>query len=620
MPRPSTTGRYSVPADILALKPKDIPCLVKVISTTTNLGRRTHYYVYELISVPDTKHPGKNKQNSGSCLGKIEGGVFCPNKAGIRKLSGSLCDASEKQETGNPAVPSPQEIIQHSAAAKKSASEKDNLQAARVAANMNLSLKDVDLQVKDYGEYAIVLACTGHVLDQLDRHFSTQDARLIYALGLIYFIQEYTPASYVRDVYQQSILSNKWPSLAISENTVNDFLRLLGRHPVICEEYSQELINSGSGLTAIDGHVILSCSHQNCLADYGNKYQKIGNKQLNILEAYDVVNEIPLTSKAYEGGLPDKTSVQDLFVAYTFPGNTVFLVDMGFYSEENLGLYCKDGKQFVIPVPETTAISKAIDIDGPYEGSFFYQKTDENGLTQSDKILYRETTVRQLEDAYQEILNAEAERKNSEEASKCKNGEKPKKHYARKLKRSAYGDDRIIICRDEDMHAKMISEFRSQIGSDEFHTEDKLAALGPGFGVIVLRTNLEHGSHAASDVYCKYKQRWKLETHYNFVENIVRFCGLKTDDYYSMQGLSFLIQIVGQIKSAFMMTMRSSPSTYVSHLSVKECLTKAGHLKMSQHINREWHVAVTTKKIVELMKQMGADIEDDVKRLNSSQF
>ena len=614
MPRPATSGKYIVPAEIKMLKPKDIPCTVKAIEAPSKtIGARTHYYVYELLSVPDAKHPGKKKNNSGPCIGKIEGGSFCPNKKGIKRLYGARGDDTAGQ-SGDGAP--------DGADAGQDTTKADGAEPVPEAvANMNLGLDEIDLQVKDYGEYAVVLASTGRVLQQLNRHFSTDDSRLLYALGVIYFVEEYTPASYVHDVFEQSVLSNKWPSLAISENTVNEFLKLVGRHPVVCEEYSQDLIDSGSGLTAIDGHVILSCSKRNGLADYGNKYRKLGNKQVNILEAYDVVNEVPLTSKAYEGGLPDKSSVQELFVAYTFPPKTVFLVDMGFYSEDNLGLFREGGKHFVIPVPESTSISWAIRPADPYEGSFVYEKFDEDGIARQDRILYRETSVSELEDVYQEMVDSEADWKNVEESLAHRDGEKPKKHYSRKVKRSAYGGDRVIIFRDEDMHEKMVREFLSQIGSDDAHTEEKLAELGPGFGVIVLRTNLAKGkAKSPSEIYCKYKKRWKIETHYNYVENIVKFCGLKTEDYYSMQGLSFLIQIVGQIKSEYMKRLRSSASSYVKHLSIKESLVKASHLKLSQHKDRKWHISVTTKKIVELMSHMGVSIEDDIKKLNSSTY
>ena len=147
------------------------------------------------------------------------------------------------------------------------ATKEEIASVTQAAVNMRLSLKDIDLQIKNYGEYAIVLACTQSVLVGLEQVFSDSDARTIYALSVIYFIEEYTPASYFKDIYDQSILSNKWPTLAVSENSINEFLHALGSHPAVCEEYSQSLISNSSGLTALDGHVILCCSKQNDLAD-----------------------------------------------------------------------------------------------------------------------------------------------------------------------------------------------------------------------------------------------------------------------------------------------------------------------------------------------------------------
>ena len=140
-----------------------------------------------------------------------------------------------------------------------------------------------------------------------------------------------------------------------------------------------------------------------------------------------------------------------------------------------------------------------------------------------------------------------------------------------------------------------------------------------GFGVIVLRLNLSKET-TASVAYCNYKKRWSIETHYNFVENIIRFYGLKTSDYYTMQGLSFIILVVGQIKSSFKKKQKSSSSNYVRHLSIKECLIKAARMKVSQHINKKWHFAASTQRTLELLKEMGVNITNDLTRLNSFQY
>ena len=615
MGRPSITGRYAVPAEILALKPSDIYCTVKAISAPSkSAGSKLHYYVYELIVSSNPDNPEKTKVTSGPCIGKIEGGTYCPNKTGIRRFK-ELKGEAVNDDYSDTAGKSGDNCL----------TDREKQSLAGAAVNMNLDLKDIDLQVKDYGEYAIVLASTGSVLEKLNKYFSTEDSKLIYALSVIYFVQEYTPSSYIKDVYDQSVLSCKWPNLGISENTVSKFLKLLGQHPAICEKYSQGLIDESSGLTAIDGHVILSCSRQNDLADYGNKYSKIGNKQLNILEAYDVISDVPLTSRAYEGGLLDKNSVQDLLQSFDFPKKTTFLIDAGFYSEEDLQLFREDEKRFVIPVPDSCSISRVFKKDLSFKNSFTYRKTDENGLVREDRILYAESTVSKLEDLYQEELKKEAEVKNQLLAASMEtqtSGEKSKvkKYYARKIKRSAFGDDRVIMYRDEDMHDKMISEFREQLGKDESHTEEKLKELGPYFGIIILRTNRDSKTDTPAAVYEKYKKRWKLETHYNFVENIVRFYGLKTDDYCTMQGLSFLILTVGQIKAAFKKKQMASSSKFVTHLSTRECLVKAGRLKLSQHQNKKWHIAVSTSKTAELMKEMGVDMANDIKKLNAQLY
>ena len=141
-----------------------------------------------------------------------------------------------------------------------------------------------------------------------------------------------------------------------------------------------------------------------------------------------------MTSKAYEGGLLDKTSVKDLFEAYTFPSKTLFLIDMGFYSEENMGLFRQDGKHFVIPAAENTIVNKAIRSSIIFDGEFIYEKKDDDGHLHNDIIKYKECNVKELENLYQEILIKEAECKTQESGEDCKAGEKPKNFLSKKNK------------------------------------------------------------------------------------------------------------------------------------------------------------------------------------------
>ena len=553
----ASSGKYTVPDEIRALRPMNL----ELPTTVKNV--KGHFYVYFRIRVPDPNKPGKLKNASGKCIGKIEGGKFIPSQG----------RGSE-------------------------------------------DLRYMDVEMKDYGEYAIALKCSEDVLEQLEGTFGTEDARRIYAIAIIWFIDSYTPSSYIKDIFDDSILSNKWPTLSFSENTIDEFLINLGRHSTTCEKFSQGLIDHSSGLTAIDAHVILSCSRQNDLADYGNKYRKIGNKQVNILEAFDVENNHPLTSKAFAGGVPDKSAVQELFETYQFR-NTTFIVDMGFYSEENVGLYRANGNHFVIPLSENLAVSKAMRTTVQFTGSFQYEKQSENGQIESVTILYRESTMSELEDIAQTLLDDDIRRKNEESIASCPKGVKPKKYYHRKITRTNYGQDRVIMYRDEQMHEALSREFQEQIGQDNEHTQERYEELEPYFGLILLRTEKDG---TAKEIYITYKKRWRIETYYNHVKNDTEIEGTHSQDYYSMQGTAFIQMIEGLIYSRFMKQLQGNTSTYINRMSKRECLTKAAHVKMSKHQDGKWYRTTDTKRTDMIMVAMGIDVEEDQRKLNTNVF
>ena len=86
-----------------------------------------------------------------------------------------------------------------------------------------------------------------------------------------------------------------------------------------------------------------------------------------------------------------------------------------------------------------------------------------------------------------------------------------------------------------------------------------------------------------------------------------------------MQRLSFLTITFGQIKSAFVKKMQES-APYIKHMSIKECLAKASRLKLSQHKDKKWHVAVTVKKTADMMEGLGVDTAEDIKKLNNHTY
>ena len=198
--------------------------------------------------------------------------------------------------------------------------------------------------------------------------------------------------------------------------------------------------------------------------------------------------------------------------------------------------------------------------------------------------------------------------------------EKPKKHYLGKKPSDPYENDRVIMFRDEEMRQKLIYNYQEQIGIKADHTQEKLDKIKDLFGIIIMRTNLPEKDNPPKTVYLTYKRRWSIETHYNFVDNVAKFVNLKTEDYYVMQGIAFLVLIVGQIKGYFYKKLRASSDESVQSLSLPECLAKVARTKFSQHPDKTWHTSPTPQKYMQIFVEMGVDIAKDIKKLNAGTY
>ena len=66
---------------------------------------------------------------------------------------------------------------------------------------------------------------------------------------------------------------------------------------------------------------------------------------------------------------------------------------------------------------------------------------------------------------------------------------------------------RHIMFRDEEMNMKLRAEFKSQVGTDDYHTNARYTQLKELLGLIILETNM---TDPAAFVYATYKKRWGI--------------------------------------------------------------------------------------------------------------
>lgn len=160
-----------------------------------------------------------------------------------------------------------------------------------------------EITTLEYGQYAIVIANSQKILERLLNHFNPVDAYQIYLMAIIHTVNGFKPLKDIEVYYEQSYMSLIHPDIKLSYHQLSGLLDSLGRKQTKIRQFEQSLIDECSKEIAIDGHDIKSTSHQNNLAEIGNKYSSMRDMQMNVLMAYDINTLTPLVSRTYPGSI-----------------------------------------------------------------------------------------------------------------------------------------------------------------------------------------------------------------------------------------------------------------------------------------------------------------------------
>ena len=362
------------------------------------------------------------------------------------------------------------------------------------------NMMDDEISTLEYGQYAIVIENSRKALELLKEHFSAEDATTIYTCAMIHFINGFTYMKDLKTIFDMSWMSHLWPELKMGYAHLGKLYEALGNRQTRVLAFEQDLIDNGSGKLAIDGHVIGSGSWCNDLAEKGYRFAELKEMQINMLMAYDVIHDIPVAVKTCQGGENDKTSVEDILNDISLR-DKLLIVDRGFYSHRNLSLFTEGGNSYIIPVPKGTAECKAAVADLSYTGLFSY---DETGKIAA--IEYKE----------------------------CRQED----------------GSTIYVFRDTCEAVKMESNYVHHIEmGKKGYTDEGFRKAKPFFGVYVLRTNSP--SMSAKEVFSWYKKRWHIETFYNYFSNAEHCKAFCQQDYYRIQGLSFILLVSSIIHREF---------------------------------------------------------------------
>lgn len=347
----------------------------------------------------------------------------------------------------------------------------------------------------DYGQYLLAAKLGLDDFNMLKECFNPDEAMQLFALAVIFCAEGYVGLKAAESYYERCLIARDYPALKFSYRRISKLLELIGRIGKK-EEFQRKCLEKSSDVMAIDGHVIPTTSENNDLSSTGFKTRQIGSEYMNLMMAMDAKSHLPVGVHVFPGYMVDKKDFIDFATGIGSLKGKIILLDMGFFSAENMNFITSQEGNYVIPVSENRAYYK--EITSPRKGriaQFLYHRN-----SKVDTVEYREMKKDNRKIVYY---------RNISEAEKLSSA------YLLNLEQGKPG-----------------------FSMEDYDKKKK------DFGIIVLETNLDDD---AKTVYELYKSRWTIETFYDRLKNGIHFEELNLDDYATAQGVAFVMLISGRI-------------------------------------------------------------------------
>lgn len=321
---------------------------------------------------------------------------------------------------------------------------------------------------------------------ELRKVYSLNDTIKIYCISVLRVCRHGVHDCELQDDYEESFLSELYPGVALSKNTVSKFINDLGK---TCSKIHTLMQNRASAVKAdshllIDGTLKTDNSVVNSLSEFSRKAKKKGTRDISVLYAFDLEKMEPVCSKCFPGNMLDSVAYEE-FIKENGITKGIIVADKGF--------------------PEKSAEEQF-----KAHPDLHYL----NPIKRNSKLLKKYTLLKFTKDL-----------KNNEQIAykkaKCEEQGQSKWLYSFLDMRRAGKEEQ-----DWMSHAHKSGNF-------DFDVLHKKRAV---FGTVVLECDLDLDPET---VYMAYSKRWEIEVFMRYYKTACEFDDTRVHDDYSVIGSEF---------------------------------------------------------------------------------
>ena len=341
------------------------------------------------------------------------------------------------------------------------------------------------VDIKSYGPYALFNKNCFSLFEDLTAVFDIDVAKRIYVIAMMRAIDRKITNQEIGFTYSQSFLSEIFPDLSLSENTISKLLVKIGQEYRYIHRFIEQRTKQFEGRQqVIDGTLVDNNSTKNNFSEFSRKAKTKGSKELTLVYSFDIDSKEPVAMKTYPGNMLDSRSIDDFLTSFDVKKGLI-VMDKGFYTKSNIEKFKeKNTLSYIIPLRNSARILKELNIFSKinkplkkYDEPVLFYKTQTNDNT----FLY----------AFKNL----------------------KSEYEQKL-------------------GYLISSEKK----DTFDEQKYLDREGQ-FGTIVLESNIDL---TPLEVYLAYSKRWEIETMFKMMKEIISLDTVNVHSDYSVIATEFI--------------------------------------------------------------------------------
>ena len=415
-----------------------------------------------------------------------------------------------------------------------------------VTAPATVSTAPIDL--KDWANIVLCDQLFADIQQELSAVYSQTDTIKIYCISILRVCEPGIKNYELKEAYDTSFLSELYPGVALSKNTVSTFLNNLGKTVSRIVKFMQ----NRAAAVSMDHHLLVDGtlksdeSKVNTLSDFSRKARTKGTRDISVLYAFDLESMEPVCSKCFPGNMLDATAY-GTFIAENKITKGIIVGDKGFPElAAHEHFVANENLHYLNPIKRNSKLIERhhmLDFTGilpEYEGITFRKEK----CTGTDKWLYS------FRDSY----------KASKEERDWLRRAKKNKTYSLKVLR------------------------------------DKQKT----FGTIVLECDL---NLPVETVYKAYDKRWEIEAVMRFYKSACEFDETRVQDDYSVIGSEFCDFLSTVL--TFRLIKVFDKANLLEECTYKKIMSVLRRAKKARVDGNEWQLIRMNPSHVEILQKLG---------------